>query len=134
MANIAGHGGVVLLGTGATTLNAHIRSWTMEDTAQLHDVTFMGTAVVARKFFKGLQSWTLTAEFFADSGMNFQTHEPGDELADVKLDVLGSAADADRYVFAGIVETMTVNRDVDQAVSGTLRMRGNQTTTLTRPV
>ncbi len=138
MAKVNGHGGAVLLGTGATTFDAHIKGWTVEDTVQLHDVTFMSTTTAARTFFKGLQTWTLTAEFWTDSAMNFQTHEPGDALADVKLDYLKDAddtpADADRYIFAGIVETMTVTRDVDGAARGTLRMKGNQKTTMTRPV
>ena len=133
MANIAGHTGVVLM-TGATTLDANISSWTLEDTAQLHDVTFMKTTTVAREFFLGLQTWTLTAEFFAETSMNLGAHSPGDTVAVVKLDVLGAATDADRYVFAGMVETMTITRDVDSAVRGTLRTRGNKLTGIdTRP-
>ena len=141
MAILNGHGGAVLLGTGATTIDAHVKGWTLEDTAQLHDVTFMESAatptVVARTFFKGLETWTLTAEFYVDSAINFQTHQPGDELSSIKLDVTKDAddtpADSDRYVFTGVVESMIVTRDVDGAAKGTLRMKGTQAATLTRP-
>ena len=132
MSVVNGFGGDVVLDTGDTTMNLFVQNWTLEDTAQLHDVTVMINDTVGRSFLKGLETWTVTAEFIADSAMVLTSHTPGATAAGVSLDALGTGA-TDVYAFTGIVESLTFARDVDGLARGTIRIKGNQTTAMTRP-
>ena len=132
MAVVDGFGGDVVIDTGDGSLDLFIRSWSLEDTAQLHDVTTMANTTVARLFLKGMETWTLTAEFVADTEMKLNLHAPGAASAGVSLDAVGTGAN-DVYSFTGIVESLTFTRDVDGLARGTIRIKGNQTGTMTRP-
>lgn len=134
----SGFGGAVALadthGGTADTIDAFIKSWSMEDVAQLHDVSVMGSGVVGRSFLKGLETVSVTCEFVADSDMEIDAYAPGSALGAVTLDATGTAVGANQYVFAGaIVESMGMVKDVDGMTRGTLRFRGNQAATITRP-
>ena len=129
----SGHGGAVVLGNGVT-LDTFIKTWTLEDSAQMHDVSTMGAAVVGRTFLKGLETLTITADFIADSNMDLTTLKPGGALASLTLDATGVTATKHEYVVtAAVIESVNFVKDVDNMARGTMRIRGNQSTTITRP-
>lgn len=133
MALASGHGGAVVLGNGVT-LDTFIKTWTLEDSAQMHDVSTMGTAVVGRTFLKGLETVTITADFIADSNMDLTTLKPGGTLTSLTLDATGVTADKHEYVVTtATIESVNFVKDVDNMARGTMRVRGNQSTTITRP-
>ncbi len=129
----SGFGGAVVLGNG-TSIDGFVRNWTMDDTAQLHDVSVMGSGVVARSFLKGLETLSISLDFTADSNMDLTTLKPGGVLTNLTLDATGVEAAKHEYVVAAsIVESVNFVKDVDNMARGTMRIRGNQATTMTRP-
>ena len=123
MSLVSGHTGNFLLGGGGTSVNAFIKSWTLEDTAQMHDITTMGSAIAARTFLKGLESARITAEFVADSAMALDVNSPGDAISAMTLDATGPAGsnDAWEYIIAvGVIESINFTRDVDGLARGTI--------------
>ena len=134
---VSGHGGTVVLGGTGVTLNTFIKSWTIEDNAEMLDISVMGTNIVARTFLKGLESSTVTIEFLADSGMALDTNSPGDAIASLTLAATGAAGvnNAHEYIMAaGIIESVNFTRDVDGLARWTMRVRGSLlATNITRP-
>jgi len=129
----SGFGGAVVLGNG-TSIDAFVKTWAMNDTAQLHDVSVMGSGVVARSFLKGLETLSITLDFVADSNMDLTTLKPGGVLTNLTLDATGVTPAKHEYIVANsVVETVNFTKDVDQMARGTMTVRGSQATTMTRP-
>ena len=133
MALASGHGGAVVLGNG-TTVDGFIKSWTLDDSATLHDVSVMGASVVARTFLKGLETLAFSCDFVADSNMDLTTLKPGGVLTSLTLDATGVTTAKHEYVIGtAVIEACNFVKDVDGMARGTMRVRGNQSTTITRP-
>ncbi len=119
-----GHGGTVAILSGDTTVSAVVRSWSLEDTAQLHDTSVMGAGVTSRSFTPGLLTWAVTLEFFLASDSDMVAHAPTVGTgANIALKAT-SAATNHSYTGTGTIESVTPSRDVDQAARGTMRIRG----------
>lgn len=118
-----GHGGTITLLTD-TTITVAVRSWSLEDTAQVHDVSVMGEGVADRSFIAGLRTWAVTAEFFGAADTDFAAHKAGTATgANIALKAT-SASTGHSFTGSGIVESLNYGRDVDQAGKGTIRIKG----------
>lgn len=119
MAFTSGHGGSIV--GAAIPFAAHVRTWSLDSTAQLHDVTVMGAAVTVRSRILGLADFTATLDFFVDNGTDIDSTPVGGAVAD--FDLLTNSTD--KWESTGIIESINTRTDVDGAVSGTMVMKAN---------
>ena len=130
MAIDSGHGGTVTLHTANDTVETQVRRWSIEHTAQLHEITVMGQT--SRVRLKGLEDWNATFEFFGASDTNLSTLKAGTALTNFELTATSGGSNNVFSAGSGqaFVESVSLSRDVDNAVQGTMRVAGSGVLTL----